>query len=350
MAIKNYKQRLDNLRARRQDVLTKAYSLSEGFSQNKYGETVTYVLESMEPIENSYTQNTYEACEKVQTHLLSGLKEKGIDVQFRYQGSVPTNTHIKNYSDIDLLVIRQGFATVEPPQQVVTPYQGNPVEDLKDMRKYMFKILDSVYSAAEIDDTGSKALNISGGSLNRSIDIISCNWYNSVKYSETLDEDYRGINILHREKNERILNYPFMHIYWINHKDQKVNGMAKKLIRFLKTIKADADKEIKVSSYDIASLVFRMEDSQLLLSESKSLLLLENCNSFFQKIIDDKSFRDTLYVANGTRKIFADDGVSVEELKKLKQELTDVINDIIADVKPLYGKLEKAETFYKIMA
>lgn len=348
MAKKDYKIRLEKLKARRQDEITKAFSVTEGFNLNKYGNTITYVLESMEEIAPTYTANTYKACEKVQNHLKPGLLEKGIDVHFRHQGSVPTNTHIKNYSDIDLLVINQDFVTLQPPQTASSPYQGVPVDELKTMRAHIKRILDAVYSTATIDDAGSKALNISGGSLNRSIDIVSSNWYDSLKYVETKDEDYRGVNILDRDNNERIVNYPFMHIYWINNKDSETNGNAKKLIRLLKTLKVDADVEIKVSSYDIASIIFRMPDVSFKVPENKPLLLLQNCNKYLLEIINNGEYRDGLYVANGTRKIFCAEGTSLSEFKKLQTELADTIEDVVSDIKPLFENLEKAETSYKL--
>lgn len=348
MAKKDYKKRLEALKLRRQDEITKAFSVSEGFNINKYGDTITYVLESMEEISPAYTQNTYKACEKIQTHLTPGLAQKNIGVTYQYQGSVPTNTHIKNYSDVDMLVINTGFETLEPPQTPSFPYQGVPVDELKLMREHIFRILDTVYSTATIDDKGSKALNISGGSLNRSIDIVSANWYNSVKYNETKDGDYRGVYVLDRDNNKRILNYPFLHIYQINYKDKTTNGSAKRLIRFVKTLKVDADIKIDISSYDIASLIFRMNDSLLLVPENKPLLLLQNCKKYFQEIIDDASLRDSLHVANGTRKIFTAGGATLEEFKKLQAELTDIIDDMINEIKPLFEALEKAEVNYRI--
>lgn len=38
--------------------------------------------------------------------------------EFKYQGSVPSNTHIRYHSDIDLLVIIDKFETVENTDMV----------------------------------------------------------------------------------------------------------------------------------------------------------------------------------------------------------------------------------------
>jgi hypothetical protein len=342
----DYTKKFENLKSRRQDTITKVFSVSESFNKRAYGETTTYALEAMEEINQEYTRNTYKQVERVQNQLKPGLKEYGIDVEFRYQGSVPVNTHIKLYSDIDLLTIHQRFFSLEPPLVPSNPYFGDPVSDLKELRTKTFRILDTVFTACDIDDQGSKAITISGGSLNRKIDIIASNWYNSISYDKYTIETNRGINILDRDNNRRITNFPFLHMHYINEKDLQVGGNEKRLIRLLKSIKADADDEIKVSSYDIASLVFRMDNALLLTTKNERLKLLLNCNQYFTNLINDSDFRDRLYVANGTRKIFTSDGVKVEELAKLNKELESLMIEIAGEIKPLYDTIEKANLYY----
>jgi len=345
--MRDYTNRLEKLKLRRQDTLTKAFSLSESFRKVTYGEATKYALEAMEQIAPEYTQNTYRACEKAQNQLTNGLKECGIGVEYRYQGSVPTNTHIRNYSDIDMLTIHKAFYSLEPPQVPAYPYEGNPIDDLKVLRAKVYRILDTAYPTAVVDGTGSKCVSISGGSLNRKIDIVPANWYDSIKYSETKDEDYRGVHIFDSKNERRILNFPFMHIYWINQKDSQVNGNEKKLIRLLKTLKVDADENIEVSSYDIASLIFRMEDDDLLVPTTGKLRLLNNCNAFLKKVVNDKIFRDSLEVANGTRKIFCSEGANVEEVSKLQKELEGLIADINSELRPLLENIENAYIQYQ---
>ena len=342
----DYNLKLEKLKARRQDNLTKAFSLNEAFNKMSYGKSATYALEAMQAISEEYTNNTYKQVERVQNQLTPGLKEYGIEVEYRYQGSVPTNTHIKLYSDIDLLTIHKRFYSLEHPLIPQYPYTGDPLADLKELRAKSFRILDTVFHACEIDNTGGKAISICGGSLNRKIDIIASNWYNSVSYDKFSIETNRGIHILDNNNNTRITNFPFLHIHYINEKDKEVGGNEKRLIRLLKSLKADADENVNVSSYDIASLVFRMDNSTLLVSNLERLRLLQNCNQYLYKVINDSTFRESLYVANETRKIFCSDGAKVEEVAKLKKELESLIFEIAREIKPLYDTIEKANIWY----
>ena len=342
----NYQKKLQNLKNRRQDTLTKAFSLNESFNRKSYGESTTYALEAMEPISDTYTQNTYKACERIINQLTPGLKEYGIDVEFRYQGSVATNTHIKLYSDIDLLTIHGAFFTLERPQVPTSPYLGDPLADLKNLRAKTHRILDTIFPACDLDDTGSKCLTICGGSIGRKVDIIASNWYNALIYRDNKNEANRGVQILDRDKDDRITNFPFLHIYWINFKDALVNGNEKRMIRLMKSLKVDADEEIKVSSYDIASLIFRMDDQLLRASSMNRLVLLKNTNDFLLKVVNDSSFRDTLYVANRTRKIFCDDGCKVAEVSKLQKELDGLMVDIATELRPFRNTIENATINY----
>lgn len=341
----DYRVKNQKLQSRRFDTDSRTFSLSESYYKKAYGESTTYALESMLPISRTYTENTYKACERIQNQLKPGLKEYDIDVSFQYQGSVPADIHIKLYSDIDMLTLHERFYSLQPPQVVPNPYKGNPLDDLQELRKKTYRILDTVYPACKIDDTSSKCLTISGGSLNRTIDIIPSNWYNALIYANNPTPNNRGIMILDRDKNERIINFPFLHIYWIDEKDRRVNGNERRMIRLLKSLKADADEEIKVSSYDIASLIYRMEDHGLQVGHNR-LKLLQNTNEYLLKVINDNSFREGLYVANGTRKIFCDEGAKATEVAKLQRELQELIVEIAREIRPLNETIDRSSIYY----
>jgi len=257
--MKNYSKRINNLRNRRMDTTFKKAILSDSFSQTNYNESIKYVLESMEPVKAEYTKNTCSACERVQNAIKQKLDNSGYSVEFKYQGSVPLNTHIKLYSDMDQLVITNRYESLERPQIPQYPYSGNPTDDLLRIRNIIVSTISEKIPSIEIDNSGAKSISLSGGTLNRNIDVIPANWYRSNKYVETNDQDYMRIQILDKNKKNRITNFPFMFIWWINHKDSKVNGNLKKLIRFIKTLRADFNEENKeqigISSYDIFLII-----------------------------------------------------------------------------------------------
>jgi len=347
--MKDYNKRLGSLKNRRTDnVLNKSF-LSDSFNKFDYGEGIKYVLESMQPVNPNYTTNTYEACERIQKNIKPVLNDSNYNVEFKFQGSVPLNTHIKLYSDIDQLVITNRYHTLERPQEPDDPYKGNPIDDLTNIRTLVVNSIRTSFPAVKIDNSGSKAINISGGSLNRKIDIIPANWFNSNKYKETNDNDYRGVQILDKKTNQRILNYPFMFIYWINYKDDNVSGNLKRLIRFLKTLKADFNLEnreqISISSYDLSSLVFNMEDKELNVSRLNYLSLLINCHNYFNEVINYNDFRNGLYTPYNLRKIFCSEGAKLLDLISLNSELKEVIDDLNTNVKPLYENIQKS--FYE---
>lgn len=66
---KNYTLRLEKLKKRRLDNQLQKAVLSESFSDIKISESVKYALESMSPIDQSYTKNTYLASENIKKQL-----------------------------------------------------------------------------------------------------------------------------------------------------------------------------------------------------------------------------------------------------------------------------------------
>ena len=61
-----------------------------------------YVKLAMNEVDPIYTDKTSEAGDNAKLHLRNELRQS---VEFRYQGSVLTRTHIRGVSDIDLLTI-----------------------------------------------------------------------------------------------------------------------------------------------------------------------------------------------------------------------------------------------------
>ena len=68
-----------------------------------------YALGAMQEVGPEYTRISIEEAERVGKQLKSGLTAMGLTVDFRLQGSVPANIHIRGVSDVDLLTIDDAF-------------------------------------------------------------------------------------------------------------------------------------------------------------------------------------------------------------------------------------------------
>ena len=149
----DYSTRLSRLKNRRTDVsiILKSIEqrdqykyLTESYEQLVENDLYKYVVGAMKPVDDIYTKNTYKEGERIKNQL-DKIKTPLLGFDYRYQGSVTNNTHIKAHSDIDVLVIIDKFTTIESPQVVTNPYRGNPVDDLVELRELCFEHLNKSF-------------------------------------------------------------------------------------------------------------------------------------------------------------------------------------------------------------
>ena len=313
----NYSEKLKRLHERRNPGF-KQYSLDKAFSAEDYKteveEAQEYVMSAMEELPIRSTEISYEEGDRVKKHLLEELPAYGFNPDFRYQGSVPCNTHIKYHSDIDLLVIIDKFESVENTKRITHPYSGNPREDLENLRAACIKILKENYTVADIEKN-SKSIKISGGSLRRKIDVVPANWYNSEKWYNTEIDYYRGIRIFDCKTKERDINFPFLNIQLIDEKDAQTFGRYRPLVRLAKTLKEDSELNIQISSYDMQALLYNMDNSIFFSNIRDSLLYTTD---FLNRLVQNPNIYKSLYVPDMTRKI--SDRVDISEVRKLCNE------------------------------
>ena len=332
-------RKLLNLAQRRSDVsLTQDISL-EDFNKSIIYESTRnfsalsekqriekYLIDSMAPVPKRSTDISIEEGERIKKHLENELPNYGLDVEFRYQGSVINNTHIVWKSDIDLLVITKKFETLEKPQVPKNPYNGNVIEDLVELRARCIEILKNSYSVADITK-GSKSITISGGSLRRDIDVVPSNWFNSNDYANTGLEYFRSIYILDNEKKERNKNLPFYNKKLMEEKDNETNGLYKGLVRLAKNIRCDADEKVvqDISSYDIQALFYNMPSESF--CNLKGLDIVPVATKYLENLVNNESSFNTLIVPDKTRKIV--EKMSYEQLILLFSEFSSY-NEILA--------------------
>lgn len=344
---KNYRQLIDSVKGR---INPEHFAIKKSFSDElstiSYSEVLTYIRLAMKGVEPEYTQKSKDAGERVKEHLSKKLS----DVVFKYQGSVMTDTHIKGYSDIDLLTISNKFYTYDAPKikQILesveqknrymqasiekmvkevntSSYQGNTLQDLRDLRLDSEAILEDVY---DICDTAKpKSIKIKNQSLNREVDIVIANWYDDVTSVINDKGEYRGIQVYNKETNSKgNADFPFLSIKRINERSADTNGRLKRMIRFLKNTKANSNQEIDLSSFDINAICYDIN-----VAEYQNLSFYELVPVIYnqmKKIATDENKADNLVSVDGREYIFRGRISKKENLRILLAEIESIFIDL----------------------
>lgn len=343
---KNYRQLIESVKERiNPEHFAIRKSFSDELSTISYSEVLTYIRLAMKGVEPEYTQKSKEAGERVKEHLIKELK----DVSFKYQGSVMTDTHIKGYSDIDLLTICEKFyqpdnynikKLLENSEQRVkffsslpklekevtaSSYQGSALDDLRSLRVDSENTLKEVYSNCDI--IKSKSIKIKNLSLNREVDIVIANWYDDITSVINDKGDYRGIQVYNKDTHERgDADYPFLSIKRINERSSLTNGRLKKMIRFLKNNKANSAQDIELSSFDINAICYDIN-----VNEYQNLSFYELVPIIYnqmKKITTDENKADNLVSVDGREYIFRGNSTKKDNLKKLLAEVEGIFMDM----------------------
>lgn len=360
----DYDHRLENLIARRTghgDIFAKgvqfgteselvknagARGIYEVYEKlGKQGSAVQYTAGAMAKVDPRYTEITFEQGERVRNQLEKWLEDAKSSCDFEYQGSVTNNTHIKRYSDIDLLVITRRFWTLEPPQVPLFPYAGNPVEDLTEVRTTSLGCLKEAFPTANIDSSGAKSISISGGSLRRKIDVVPANWYHTNQYANDQAKRFRAIQILDIKSGERMKNMPFMHNYLIQKRDERTNGGLRKVIRLMKSLKYDSGS-VGLSSYDLSAIGYNMPETQLYTLPGCEIELLVLLKLFLDKVASSDDLRAELVVPDGSRRVFAPGHATIEGLRELQDEVDDLVAAVQKNLEKPFTKLAEARLDY----
>jgi hypothetical protein len=341
------RDRMAKLRARRTDPyeIRKA-AFDAAIEKIKEDDSIRYVVETMTPIEKSYTDATFEEGERVKNQLNKALNVGNTRTTFRYQGSVTSDTHIRLYSDLDLLVIDTDFETIQPPGKPDYPYTGNPQSELKQLREDCAAILRKEFPAAKVDTDGSKCVSLSGGSLRRKIDVVIANWWNTVAYQQYAAEVLRGVKVFDASLLERHESMPFYHNYLVDQRDQKFNGNLRRVCRYLKSEKYDAYPSLDISSYDIVSVAWNMPDAYLTGERGRELALAQNARTYLRALLNNDALRNSLSVPNGIRKIFGEGGATKAGLLALYAEVDETLVEVEASLTKTYRKIQDALVAY----
>ncbi len=192
-------RRILKLNQRRTDkvsgrIVLKESRLSKSISDiDSRDDAINYISENLDEVDWEYTKKTFDECGRVQNQLEKKFADQNIEATFNHQGSVTNGTHIRLYSDIDLLVTIEKFITLKAPLVPSSPYKGDPVNDMLELRAVIEKTLTTSYPKAIVDVSGPKSVSIEGGSLDRKIDIVPSNWYETEEYKNSGNKIFRGV-------------------------------------------------------------------------------------------------------------------------------------------------------------
>ncbi|MEZ4934403.1 MAG: hypothetical protein R2788_20035 [Saprospiraceae bacterium] len=179
-------------------------------------------------------------------------------------------------------------------------------------------------------------------SLNRKVDVVFCYWYHTKDYIEQNNEYYRGIYLFDFEKENKINipDFPFAHIQNVNYKGEQTNDGSRKAIRLLKTMKADSEEEINLSSFHLTTLVHSIDNNELYYdARGKEVLIANSVSNQLAKMISDPTYRKSIKSPNGTEMPFQDDSL-VSDLIKIKSEIDLLLEDISKELKSPINKRE----------
>lgn len=354
---KNYNVLLERLNSRMNPdkiFVTKSFS-SELGSIPQRG-IFLYIKKAMLGVEPEYTQNSKEAGRKVREKLERELN----NVSFEYQGSVMTNTHIRGYSDIDLLTICEKFYTFDQNgiNATLNDYQkifqldrfqigrlqaaaggGGYTQGLSDLRSLRIdseRILNSNY--LYVDDSKPKSIKVSVTNPKREVDVVIANWYKNANYYIQDDKTMLGIKVFVKgdtpgQDKELTPDYPFLSIARINGKDSEVNGRLKKMIRFLKTLKYDSDytDNIKLTSFDFNAICYEVDASKY--RDKDYLDLVAVVYIQLKSLANNPIHRNSLMSVDGYEPIFKnpDGSENTEKVQSLKIIITE-IESVMSDI------------------
>lgn len=334
---------MESFQKERELTLNTDLRTKEDYENLKESNSIKYTIGAMAPVSKRSTEISFEEGTRVAENLMKSLSSKGISSSHRFQGSVALDIHIEGHSDVDVLIIKQDIVLVPRlySHTYSEPSDKRSMEDIiKELRIESESILTKNFPQANVDITSNKSISLEGGSLKRKVDIVPSCWNDTVEYQKTGNESDRGINIYHKENHELIFNQPFKHIDLIERKDTNYNGNLKMVIRLMKNMIADMPdykkkKAKNLSSFDLASIAYYM-DSYLNVPFNMRIALVEKLRLHLNKLVQDKTFRDLLYVPDESRKIFnaEDYNEKVEALNILASDISDLAIAIFNDIKP----------------
>lgn len=308
-----------------------------------------YALGAMAEVDSDYTRISIETAQRVGNQLEKSFDVEGRSAVFRLQGSVPLNVHIRGVSDVDLLTIDTSLLTYHPGgSKALRGYYSatdrTSIGVLLSLRSSCENTLIKAYPAATVDASSSKAIKLSGGSLPRPVDVVPSHWHDNKPYQDSENESDRGVVILDKANLCTINNFPFLHIKLVTERCDTVLGSLRKSIRLCKNVKADAEEdgtEIRLSSFDIAAIMYHADKNALTIGYLHELSILAETQRHLDHLYHNQDHAKTLSVPDGSRLIF-DQPEKLTALLHLSVQMDNLLREVAKENSIAIAKSENA--------
>ncbi len=321
----DYSALLDNLQGRRFDEARRESIMSDSFDTCDYPDSLKYCLECMEETDPSYAYKAFYVSKKIQDKLVREFQNREIKVDFRYQGSIQTETNILLFGGIELILIQE-IKGAKPWLQV------------KRIAAEVMDILTSEGEFKSVDYSNKHKIRVTTIKPTSEIAILPAVWMNNGDFKQSKREIDRGIVEYDFERKVQRKYLPFKHIARINAKDKKTNGGLKRLIRIVHTLIRDShEADIDLSYSEVDSLIYAIPEKQLIYEPKKALALLGILSAQMNRAASDLTYLQKLISPSEKELVFGKKEGKQEEIKKLKK----LLDNLIADIKEDLSKMDK---------
>jgi hypothetical protein len=210
------------------------------------------------------------------------------------QGSYHNSTHVKENSDIDIVVINKNIVVNNTlygmhGQQALYSWKDELYKEIQGAQNFVFK-------------KGAKTIKYSGNINYVPADIVPCAYYKNAQIGGAVG------TILYDSTLDRFfVNYPKQHYDNGTIKSENTNGNYKKTVRMFKNARNETVKKGLIAgeevapSYFLECLLYNVPNSKYLGNESEVFYNVLKC------LWDNKSRLETIKCQNEVQKLFGYD-------------------------------------------
>jgi hypothetical protein len=320
----DYSLLLDNIKRRRYDEAIRKYVLSPSFFNEEIPKCVRYAHEAMLEIDSSYAYKVYANARRIHETISRELKQHNVNTMIRYQGALRTDTHVRLYGEVDLLFLLDEKATHKDVFAL-----GQMLRDIASRQNHQ-----------TLDYGDGVRIRLVTNKPNCRINLIPCAWINNQTYVEKRNEIYRGIVVYNFKDKTRKKHLPFLNIGRMNAKDTATNGGFKYAVRLVKSL--STDDSIALNAYELSSLIYRIEDDALKITEKQELKILPAISNYLEQLLADKQGFEMLLSPSEKELVFGERSGKREVVGKLLSS----VNQLIGDLKEHVGENLDKEIAY----